>query len=860
MSHRGHFEASGLILLMIAVTAASAQTTPNRRTDPAATTATRLNLTFYFDEQDLTLRYKLRADRMDGANVSVTLQSAETFFHNAGALVNATATNSQLTETAGRDPFGHYAAQRWSVCDSATVPSSCVVFEARYYAAKPDIVTLHQHFPSGIAAAAVPPSEHLNQPVYDTVATSFPSFMLDNARLGYVHFSGYMAGNYPQYGTWSDMGAVSLHGGIQDSGVMCLFGGAPGGAESPGVTLVISPLTEPMASSSSVNPAASMHWGIMGNVTSLPVDFAVSWLIVASPFAGNASRPRDNVTRGSTGVNNAVRQWGLLMQHWHGRQSQGDRHRDPTLRYMGYSTDNGAFYYYYTGPHHANYGQLIPDIRIHAREQNIPYRYVQLDSWWYYQQDGWDKAGVPFSGVTNWTARPDVFPNGGLPGLFNATDGWLVQAHNRFWATNNVYASNPTMPIGPTQYHGKTFEFEWGPTAGLPKTLAFWDYLFGINTDWGLIVYEQDWLSTTTFAVPALTQNATFGGMWLTQMATAAAAHNLTIQLCMSFPRHVLHAVSLPAVTQARASNDYQPQSVLFDYDQWRIGESSLWTSALGIAPSKDSYWSEPISQYDPHYDFIWNTTETRNRLESVVASMSAGPVQISDRIGFTNRSLVMKCCREDGVILHPDVSAAPIDAYFETKAFNNGQRASTGQIHFTYSTAGTQTFFYVLSVNLVDQFSLYLSDLSVTTPSALVGNVFVAYEANTSADRDATRMRLVTNGQPLTFGPCTEVSFEYWTLAPVPDGPVGIRWMLLGEFEKWITSSSERFVSVQSLSDGGVRTRVRGAASESVVLRFLSLPFHPSSSTVVFGACSVSAVTMETSMSVAGDGTVSCS
>ena len=38
-------------------------------------------------------------------------------------------------------------------------------------------------------------------------------------------------------------------------------------------------------------------------------------------------------------------------------------------------------------------------------------------------------------------------------------------------------------------------------------------------------------------------------------------------------------AALVDAVTQARASNDYQPQTNLVDHDQWRIGDSSLFVT-----------------------------------------------------------------------------------------------------------------------------------------------------------------------------------------------------------------------------------------------------------------------------------------
>ena len=51
-------------------------------------------------------------------------------------------------------------------------------------------------------------------------------------------------------------------------------------------------------------------------------------------------------------------------------------------------------------------------------------------------------------------------------------------------------------------------------------------------------------------------------------MAAAAESSNVTIQYCMSLPRHILQSASFPRVTQARASHDYG-QSRSDDTEQW---------------------------------------------------------------------------------------------------------------------------------------------------------------------------------------------------------------------------------------------------------------------------------------------------
>ena len=64
----------------------------------------------------------------------------------------------------------------------------------------------------------------------------------------------------------------------------------------------------------------------------------------------------------------------------------------------------------------------------------------------------------------------------------------------------------------------------------LPTEYQFWEYLFGINEDWGLTVYEQDWLSTSEDSVHALQNDSNFGREWLLQMGNAAYEYDVSIQ------------------------------------------------------------------------------------------------------------------------------------------------------------------------------------------------------------------------------------------------------------------------------------------------------------------------------------------
>ena len=98
-------------------------------------------------------------------------------------------------------------------------------------------------------------------------------------------------------------------------------------------------------------------------------------------------------------------------------------------------------------------------------------RYALLDSWWYLQGRG--------GGVKNWTAQPRVFPDG-MKFLAERT-GWAFQLHNRYWAADNVYATQ----------NGGSYEFIVEGSYAIPTEQRLWDDLLANGTSWGMRTYEQ---------------------------------------------------------------------------------------------------------------------------------------------------------------------------------------------------------------------------------------------------------------------------------------------------------------------------------------------------------------------------------
>ena len=107
---------------------------------------------------------------------------------------------------------------------------------------------------------------------------------------------------------------------------------------------------------------------------------------------------------------------------------------------------------------------------------------------------------------------------------------------------------------------------------------------------------------------------------------------------------------------QNRASDDYEAGN-----SQWKIGVNAAWMWPLGQTPFKDAFWTSKKSC--PRFIYM---VESRPELESVVVALAAGPTGWGDLIGQTNRSLLMRCCNENGLILKPSKPASAVDDVFQ--------------------------------------------------------------------------------------------------------------------------------------------------------------------------------------------------
>ena len=258
------------------------------------------------------------------------LYSGPTMFRNNGQDVSSKVTDIK-TEN-GEDNLGSY---KESIVTNTDTSNNNIIMQTsvRMYD-NPNILVFTQSFPNAL--------RNTNVGSMDSVISSFPSFTLynqssDHIKLGYMHWSGGMAGGSPQYGQMNTEHSGSFKGGIADSGPIAIFNGNT--ASDLNNCIVIAPLTYAMTANDEIvtnkDGTKYINYGIQGGVVNIDAGFKISWIIVMTLNGG--------------GVNAGMQYWGEQYLKYHNK-SRNAHSRDFTLQWLGYGTDNGAYYFYYPIP------------------------------------------------------------------------------------------------------------------------------------------------------------------------------------------------------------------------------------------------------------------------------------------------------------------------------------------------------------------------------------------------------------------------------------------------------------------------------------------------------------------------------
>jgi hypothetical protein len=299
--------------------------------------------------------------------------------------------------------------------------------------------------------------------------------------------------------------------------------------------------------------------------------------------------------------------------------------------------------------------------------------------------------------------------------------------------------------------------------------------------------------------------------------------------------RHVLASAEFPSVTQARASDDAVVVARVPGIENWRIGgqvcefvfpfviervgmlifrlgarvceKQSLLFDALGLAPSKDGFWTTSVQPGNPYGDHV---NEPTPRLQSAIATLSAGPVAIGDGVNYTNRSLLMRSCRADGRLLQPSRPATPLDCTVLDAALGDGAATGDcprGTVWFAPTAdpvLGARVFGSLIVIDTAMAARVVPADLHGLDAAA----EYWAVESNwTHAPA------LFSSSAPLSL-PAVQslLDFQVWSVAPVEH--VG-GWSFLGETDKWAAVTPARFSSIESFDgDTGAGMRVQAMGS----------------------------------------------
>eukprot|EP01084_Bolivina_argentea_P025903 48162_1 len=340
-----------------------------------------------------------------------------------------------------------------------------------------------------------------------------------------------------------------------------------------------------------------------------------------------------------------------------------ENENDIITSYLGYWTDNGAYYYGDSWGATGNPMNLtccslavFSDVKANLDKQKIPIKYWQMDDWWYYGLHPKEYINGPYwsgvKSVKHWDAPPAYYP-GGIATLSKQLQVPLLLYGPYFSPDNdwiNDFSFIPegagfVLPSPEDSYGFYSALFDFGINASTT----------GPNT--GMVGYEIDFMSSLS-GIPQFRTHINQQQIWLDGMNKAAEERGIPIQYCMATPMDLMQSLSLGQVTNGRASGDYAGS------DNYNIGPGALLWSALDLKPSKDNFWTS-LNEGPPHYHPSGSDDHNSTEVHAMIAVFSCGPVGISDRSGWSNATLIMRLCNAEGRLLQPSRPITAMDDQF---------------------------------------------------------------------------------------------------------------------------------------------------------------------------------------------------
>jgi hypothetical protein len=208
-----------------------------------------------------------------------------------------------------------------------------------------------------------------------------------------------------------------------------------------------------------------------------------------------------------------------------------------------------------------------------------------------------------------------------------------------------------------------------------------------------------------------------------------------------------------------------------------------------------------------------YGAQEKHPELQALVSALSAGPIAPSDVVGSSNSTLILSTCRADGVLLKPDRPAFPPGVMFLRRL------RGKGEVQLTHTTlAGAGWWMYCLSFGMKEQITLTAKELGVPSGSDSGSDSDDRFSTGIAWARrnlepfdvsmDGKELHRFSPSQPLSLvlqPPATRHAedwglYTYWRTAPTTCRGEG--WTLLGEMEKLVSVSTQRFANVTTTCD----------------------------------------------------------
>jgi hypothetical protein len=451
------------------------------------------------------------------------------------------------------------------------------------------------------------------------------------------------------------------------------------------------------------------------------------------------------------GIGTTFNVWGSALTDLYGKK-RPPYDGDPTLKYFGYWTDNGADYYYKYDKALGYAGTLLKLVESYRRE-NIPLGYFQLDSWWY-QKSTNEPDGKPgkekkveslpagrwnrYGGTMDYTADPDLFPQG--LGAFQKELGLPLVTHGRWVDRESPYQK----------------QYRFSGVAAIDP--AYWEDRATYLATNGVVCYEQDWLDRIYFN-SEMARVIGVGDAFTDNMAAACAKHGLVMQYCMALPRYFLQGAKYSNLTTIRTCGDR------FERGKWRdFLYTSQLAAAVGIWP-----WCD-----------VFKSGETGNM---ILAVLSAGVVGTGDTMGKEVPENIRFAARADGVLVKPDRPLVPTDESYlrEARGDSGALTAWTCTDHGDHRTL--YAFAFVPGKTAIGDAD---SPWEITPASLGIQSPAYVY--------DVTRRKGVAlaAGQPYR-SMIKGGSYDFVIIAPV--GPSGIAF--LGDEDKIASTGKQRIADI---------------------------------------------------------------